>query len=113
MRKPKTLKEAIIILDELLDKGEKDERNYIKQMSGDKDMIVYHQTVGRDMRNQWGLWQSEKSLELKTELKNFGCGEHHDDMSMFILNLFYHHVKSPELPIETVINEQCIKKSLE
>ncbi len=113
MRKPKSLKEAIIILGEVLDKTGKDERDYINTMAGVEDMICYHQTVGRDMRNQWDLWKPEKSLELKAELRNFGCGEHPDDMSMFILNLFYHHIKSPEISIETVINEQCIKKLLE
>jgi hypothetical protein len=113
MRKPKTLKEAIIILDEVLNKTDKIERDYINSLASVDDMICYHNNVGRDMRNQWGLWRSEKSLELKTELKNFGCGEHPDDMSMFILNLFYHHIKSPESSIETVINEQCIKKLLE
>lgn len=113
MRKPKTLKEAIIILSDLLNKTDKDERDYINTMAGVDGMICYHHTVGRDMRNQWCLWDPKKSLELKTELKNFGCGEHPDDMSMFILNLFYHHIKSPELPIEMVINERCIKKLLE
>ena len=112
MKKANSIKEAIDILDNMLDKNKKDERLYIQSMINENDMTVYHQTVGRDIRNQWGLWE-EKPNKLKEELKNFGCGLHPDDMSMFILKIFYHHVISPNIPIETIINERIIKKLLE
>lgn len=55
MKKAKSIKEAVLILDELLNKADEIERNYILQMKGSDDMIAYHSTVGRDIRNQWGI----------------------------------------------------------
>lgn len=112
MRQAESIKEAIIILDEILAKNKKDERSYILGMLDVNDMIVYHHTVGRNIRNEWKLWSDSESA-LKTELKNLGCGNHADDMSMFILNIFYYHIKFPTESIETIINEYIIKNLIE
>lgn len=112
MKKANSIKEAMVILDTLLDKAKNDERENIENMYDENDMIIYHSTVGRNIRNEWKLWDP-KPNKLKEELKNFGSGEHPDDMSMFILKIFYHHVKNPEKSIDSIINERIIKNLVE
>lgn len=113
MKKANSLKEAIEILDILFRKAKKSEQQYIKDMLKVEDMIVYHSTIGRQIRNNWGLWEENKNA-LQIELINFGSGNHADDMSMFILNVFFYYIKSlPNVKIETIINEYITKRLLE
>ena len=72
---PKTLEEAATVLYNDLDDEEKDT---IKFSPSD----AFHHTVGRDIRNEWGLWSGSTLREhFKTV---YGLG-HADDMSGLIL----------------------------
>lgn len=72
---PKTLEEAATVLYNDLDDAEKIEIKNSQYGS-------FHHTVGRDIRNEWGLWNNSKLCEhFKTV---YGLG-HADDMSGLIL----------------------------
>ena len=73
---PKTVEEAINILDNILSKEDKE---YIFK----KGVFAVHHTLGRWIRNNWGLWVEEPN-ELKNNLIKLGF-EHPDDMSHHII----------------------------
>lgn len=62
----------------------------------EEDMIEFHHTIGRWMRNEWGLWTGGP---LKDYFLNLGLW-HPDDMSSLILKSFCRYVKSYPLKIE-------------
>lgn len=75
---PKNLDEALTYLD---GKISPEDRKYLQ--SG-PDMSEFHHTVGRNMRNEWGLWSGGP---LKNWFKSIGI-YHPDDMSGIILKAF-------------------------
>lgn len=62
----------------------------------EEDMIEFHHTLGRWMRNEWGLWSGG---HLQDYFKKIGLW-HPDDMSGVILTSFYRHLKGLPLNIE-------------
>ena len=77
---PTTLKEAFKALDDLLCQ---EDRDYIQKAADpDKVAIRLHHTLGRHIRNEFGLWQNSELVKLI--VREHGI-THPDDMSHFIL----------------------------
>ncbi len=74
---PKTVDEAISILEKILSD---EDREYLLENGA----ISMHDSLGRWIRNEWGLWTDS---ELKNELRKKGF-EHPDDMSNYIIEEF-------------------------
>ena len=80
---PSNLKEAIVKLDN--DLSEED-----KQFLLENGALSVHHTLGRWIRNNWGLWDEQSELKLNmTKLGNI----HPDDMSNFIIVDYIKHLK--------------------
>jgi len=89
---PKDLDECLVQLEKLL-KPE----NIEKMRSGtEKDMIQYHFSLGRWMRNNWGLWGGSR---LAKWFNTQGI-EHPDDMSGIILNSFWRHLNNKPIKLD-------------
>ena len=73
---PKNIEEAISILNEMLSN---DDKKYLFE----EGAISVHHTLGRWIRNNWGLWE-EESNDLKEHLISIGF-THPDDMSNYII----------------------------
>ena len=82
MNQPTNLLEAIEILENILDKELISE---IKRIS-ENEMIRFHSGLGRQLRNEWGLWKAD--TELFKYFKDLGIW-HADDMSGIILTSLY------------------------
>lgn len=83
---PRTLEEAHQQLEGLLPAGELAK---IDAMKSEKEMVEYHFSIGRGLRNQWCLWGSP----LTDHLGKLGFS-HPDDMSAVILETLWcrrHH----------------------
>lgn len=80
MRKPETLNEAILALEALL--GEEDKAFLDKATDPHAAAIELHHSLGRHLRNEWGLWHGSP---LANHLREDHSVEHPDDMSHFIL----------------------------
>jgi len=83
---PATWEESFEALDEFL-KEYPSELEYIDSSKSSDDMIVYHNGLGRMMRNHWSLWGDS---ELKKNLSEIGF-THADDMSGFILESYWNY----------------------
>jgi len=82
---PNNLKEAIKELDtELLD----EDKEYILEHGS----LAVHHSLGRWIRNNWGLW-NEEYTELKKDLRERGY-EHPDDMSNYIIEKFIDYLQT-------------------
>ena len=76
---PKTVNEAISTLEKILSN---EDREYLLKNGA----ISMHNSLGRWIRNEWGLWTGS---ELKDELMNINKGLNHpDDMSNYIIEEF-------------------------
>ena len=73
---PKTVEEAISILE---NDFTQEDRDYLKENGA----IGVHMSLGRWIRNNWGLWEEEPN-ELKKSLIEKGFS-HPDDMSNYII----------------------------
>ncbi len=80
---PSNLKEAIVKLDN--DLTEED-----KQFLLENGALSVHHTLGRWIRNNWGLW--DEQFELKLNMAKLG-NIHPDDMSNFIIEEYIKHLK--------------------
>jgi hypothetical protein len=58
---------------------------------------AYHHTLGRWIRNNWGLWSGESKLA--EWFKSLGI-EHADDMSGIVLDSFWRHLHDKPLDVE-------------
>lgn len=83
---PNNIEEAIKALDVLLSDEDK---HYLK--TDPKAAIMVHHTLGRWIRNNWGLWQEEHNA-LKTLFTNIGI-EHPDDMSNEIIEKYIEYLE--------------------
>ena len=91
-RKPANLEQAIAALDKELPVEDK---NLMEGMDEDEFVAVSHHSVGRWIRNNWGLW--DESSKLYKWFKSRGIW-HADDMSGIILTSYYRTANN--LPIE-------------
>lgn len=79
---PKNLDEAISVLDKELSK---DDKKFLLE----EGALAAHHSLGRWIRNNWGLWESS---ELKGVLMDKGFN-HPDDMSNYIIEEYIKHLK--------------------
>jgi len=79
---PKTVEEAIEFLDKELNKED-------KEFLIERGAASVHHSLGRWIRNNWGLW---KSSELKGLLMEKGYSEP-DEMSNYIIEEYIKHLK--------------------
>lgn len=79
---PKTVEEAIEFLDKELNKED-------KEFLIEHGAVSVHHSLGRWIRNNWGLW---KSSELKGLLMEKGYSEP-DEMSNYIIEEYIKHLK--------------------
>ncbi len=94
--KPTNLEECFIELKKML--SEKDISFIAENL---QNVNSCHHSLGRRIRNQWGLWEAS---ELKEYFHNLGL-HHPDDMSGLILKCFHYHLNN--LPLQ--IDEQVKK----
>jgi Domain of unknown function (DUF6794) len=80
----KTLEEAISYLDNILS----DEAKTF--MRTERNALSMHHTLGRWMRNEWGLWGT--GSELKQHLQKEHGQYHPDGMSSLILKSYSEHL---------------------
>lgn len=80
---PKTVEEAIEFLDKELNKED-------KEFLIEHGAVSVHHSLGRWIRNNWGLW---KSSELKGLLVEKGYSEP-DEMSNYIIEEYIKHLKN-------------------
>lgn len=95
MKTPNTLEESHTFLEKLL--GDED-ITFIDKMVDVQDMCKYHFTLGRKIRNDWGLWAGGP---LKDYMNGLGF-YHPDDISATILDTFWckRHQKPFDLEIK-------------
>ena len=75
MNYPKTIKEASIQLVKDIEKEDTNALNILKN-TPKKNLINYHHTLGRWIRNNYGLWENNKELKEN---------KHPDDVSQEII----------------------------
>lgn len=85
MKIPNNLQQAIFYLDKELAKWEKE---YLLENGA----LSVHHSLGRWIRNNWGLWDEEDN-KLKVNLKKLGF-KHPDDMSNYIIEQYIEHLKN-------------------
>ena len=85
MNMPNNLLQAIEYLDKELTKQDKE---YLLENGA----LSVHHSLGRWIRNNWGLWNEEDN-KLKVNLKKLGL-EHPDDMSNYIIEQYIEHLKN-------------------
>lgn len=83
MNIPTNLKEAIQELNKLLSQEDKE---YLLEHGA----LSVHHSLGRWIRNNWGLWNEEDN-KFKVNLKKLGY-EHPDDMSNYIIEQYIEHL---------------------
>lgn len=83
MKMPNNLLQAIEYLDKELTKQDKE---YLLEHGA----LSVHHSLGRWIRNNWGLWNEEDN-KLKVNLKKLGL-EHPDDMSNYIIEQYIEHL---------------------
>jgi len=84
---PNNLQQAIQELDKLLSQNDKE---YLLK----NGPLSVHHSLGRWIRNNWGLWNEEDN-KLKVKLKKLGF-DHPDDMSNYIIELYIEYLQNDE-----------------
>jgi len=89
---PKDLDECFVQLEKLLKPED------IEKLRGgtEKDMIQYHFSLGRWVRNNWGLWGRSR---LAKWFNTQGI-EHPDDMSGIIFDSFWRHLNNKPIKLD-------------
>lgn len=95
MDKPKTLDEAIKTL---IDNIPEDSKQELRD--GDIAIAAIHHTVGRGIRNDWGLW--DINSDLHKHFKEMGIW-HADDMSGIILESVIRTLKEEPIKLDEQI----------
>lgn len=94
MNTPNNIDEVLIHLDQHV--TEKDKK-LIRSIT-EEDMWDYHHTVGRAMRNDWGLWDRNSNLH-QWFFKTLNIW-HADDMSGIIMTSYWRHLNGVALDLE-------------
>ncbi len=93
--KPSNLEQCFISLYKNLSK---EDLNLIRSMS-ESDLVKFHHTFGRSIRNKWGLWSGGPLRDYFNTIGLF----HPDDMSSVIINCFWRHIRNMPLELESQI----------
>ena len=91
MKTPTTIAEAYQEFDKLFATDPETKENFTK-LEQAKDVIQYHHTIGRWLRNNWELWQGGALAQL---LITWGI-KHPDDMSHVLLKGYWNHCNGVE-----------------
>jgi len=98
---PISLEEAFDILNAMMEEDPEGGEQFKKADDQGEDVTyLYHNSLGRWLRNNWGLWKREGPL-----YEWFVClGLHHpDDMSGLILTSFWRHLNGKPLDIDSQV----------
>lgn len=96
--KPETLADCIEALEVLLSEEDLDR---IDEMSEGEMTARLHSTLGRMIRNEWGLWKGSK---LATHFREMGV-HHADDMSGIILTSFWRERHGQDWKVEEQVEK--------
>ena len=89
---PKNLEECFNELKKVMTPEQLDEFKNKKE----DNVIEYHHSIGRWIRNNWGLWSESRLAKYFNSI-----GIHHpDDMSGIILDSFYRHLNGKDIRLE-------------
>ena len=78
------------IVDEIVQTMDEDSRNTLKEMKKD-DLIIFHHTAGRHIRNEYGLWKPDNPLISGYETATDET-KHPDTVSMNIIKSIWEKV---------------------
>lgn len=95
---PKNIDECMIHLDLLLDSASKKE---IDGLQSENQMYNYHFSLGRQLRNYWGIWAGSRIYKY---FEKYGYQEP-DGISGIILRAYFKHRHKKKVDIEEVIDE--------
>jgi peroxiredoxin len=89
---PKDLEDSLVELSKMLDLA------LIAEMkaSSEENMILYHDDLGRWIRNNWALWAGSRLSKYFNQLGIF----HPDDMSGIILTSYWRHLQSRPIKLD-------------
>ncbi len=94
---PKDIDDCFVELNKILEyKGSEGLKN-----GTENNMYFQHSYLGRDLRNEWGLWSGS---QLSKWFNKKGI-EHPDDMSGIILISYWRHLNSKPIKLEEQIKE--------
>ena len=95
---PTTLDECFAQLKAMMEEDPEGGKGFLETDDRGKDVTyMYHNTLGRWIRNNWGMWKKEGALyNWLTKL----WLHHADDMSGLILTSFWRHMNDKDLDIE-------------
>lgn len=96
-RIPNNLNECMEVLDEIFNATPKEDRDWFKNSPEDEATGGIHHTLGRWIRNNWGLWN--KDTELYKVFKNMEIW-HADDMSDIILTSYHRKINSKDINLK-------------
>lgn len=97
---PTNLREALIALDKKLSKEDK----IIMQLRTEQEVLTCtHHTLGRQLRNDWGLWETKKS-QLYYWFKLWGVW-HADDMSSVIITSYCRRIKGQPIRLKEQVRK--------
>ena len=97
---PQNLKEAVDAIDKVTEKF-LDRENWLND-NEDGALISAHHSLGRDIRNTWGLWAQDSDLYqwfIDNDIK------HPDDMSSIILTCFHREINDKEWNVAELIQK--------
>jgi len=95
MKIPSNLEECFLELEKVLNTNDLNE--FVTQP--ENDVILWHHSLGRWIRNNWGLWQGG----VLANFFNTKGINHPDDMSGIILTSFWRYKNSIPIEIEVQI----------
>ncbi len=95
---PETLEECFVQLKAMMEEDPEGGKAFLESDDkGDDVTYMYHHSLGRWLRNNWGFWKKEGKLYDWL----VGLGLHHpDDMSGVVLTSFWRHMNDTPLDIE-------------
>lgn len=89
---PQNLEECFAELKKILTREELEEF----RSKEEQDIISYHHSLGRWVRNNWGLWSKSRLVKYFNEI---GI-KHPDDMSGIILDSFHRYLNNKEIRLQ-------------
>lgn len=93
---PKDISQCLISLDHLLSKEDREQARKDPEFA-----LMYHHSLGRQLRNDWGLWRGSK---LKIYFQKLGI-DHADDMSGIILTSYHRWLNNRTIELNKQIKE--------
>lgn len=95
---PVDLEEALYALDKIIDHNTK---RIVQELSEEKVSAMMHHSLGRHIRNKWGLWDNSK---LSKWFKRQGIF-HPDDMSGIIITSYWRQQQNQPIKLQEQIDE--------